>query len=199
MLILVRHGQTDANRDGLLQGRVDNPLNELGVAQAIVVARALKTSGAERIVASPLVRAQQTAAHIAAELDLDVETDEQLIELNYGDWESRPLREISAEQWAHWRTDPHFAPGGGESLDAVAARSVAFASTVLDGSSHGGSRFPTIAVSHVSPMKAIVAWALGAGTPATWRMHLDTAAVCRIGTRSGVPYLASFNEALGAR
>ena len=196
---MVRHGQTDANRNGLLQGRVDNPLNERGVAQAIGVARALRTSGAARIVASPLIRAQQTAACIATELGVDVETDEQLIELNYGDWESRPLQEISAEQWAHWRTDPHFAPGGGESLDAVAVRSIAFANKVLNGSSDGGSRLPTIAVSHVSPMKAIVAWALGADTPATWRMHLDTAAVCRIGTRSGIPYLASFNEALGAQ
>ena len=199
MLIMVRHGQTDANRDGLLQGRVDNPLNEFGVAQAMVVARAMSTSGAKRIIASPLIRAQQTAACIATELGLDVETDEQLIELNYGDWENRPLQEISAEQWAYWRTDPHFALGGGESLDAVGARSVAFADKVLNGSSDGGSGFPTIAVSHVSPMKAIVAWALGAGTPATWRMHLDTAAVCRIGTRSGIPYLVSFNEALGAR
>ena len=199
MLILVRHGQTDANRDGLLQGRVDNPLNERGVEQAMVVARALRTSGAQRIVASPLIRAQQTAACIATELGLAVETDEQLIELNYGDWESRPLQEISAEQWAHWRTHSQFAPRGGESLDAVAARSVAFAGAVLDGSLDSGSRFPTIAVSHVSPMKAIVAWALGAGTPATWRMHLDTAAVCRIGTRSGIPYLASFNEAQGAQ
>ncbi len=187
-LILVRHGQTAVNRAGLLQGRADAPLTELGAEQAARVAASLAECGATSVVTSPLQRAVQTAAVIAARLGLAVRVDERLVELDYGEWDERPLGSIDETQWAQWRADPDFTPPGGESLRDVSARAIACADELLSG------RATTIAVSHVSPIKAIVAWALGAGDQATWRMRLDVASVCRVGRRGPDAFLLSFNE-----
>lgn len=189
-LIVVRHGQTEANRFGLLQGRADLPLNARGREQARAVAAYLSACGAQRIVSSPLLRATSTAAAIADALGLTVEVDARLIELDYGDWDQRPLAEVRPQEWAQWRADLSFAPPNGESLASVSERTRAFGEEVL-------RRYDddvTVAVSHVSPIKALMAWALGASDETTWRMQLDVCAVSRIGWRNGVPALLTFNE-----
>lgn len=84
-IILVRHGETDWNTDGLVQGRTDLPLNARGREQAADVARALAGRGIRRVVSSPLLRATQTAEVIAKELGLagfDVDAD--LVEQAFG-------------------------------------------------------------------------------------------------------------------
>lgn len=185
----MRHGQTAANRSGLLQGRVDPPLTDFGRVQAAAVARALRGCGARRVVSSPLRRAVETASTVAGALGLPVDSDERLVEIDYGDWDERPLREIAARDWAAWRADPTFVPPGGESLRAVMTRAVHFASDAL------AAATTVVAVSHVSPIKAIVAWALGADERATWRMHLDVASICRVGGAPDAPLLHAFNAA----
>ena len=122
MIVLARHGQTEANRDGLLVGRVDPPLTALGFEQAARLAEALAGSGADRVVASPLARTRTTAEAIATRLGLEVETDERLIEMDYGAWDGTPIADVSIETWRRWRTDPEFRPPGGESLRDVARR-----------------------------------------------------------------------------
>ena len=190
MLIVVRHGQTDANRNGLLQGRADLPLNATGREQALNVARYLQSSGAKRIVSSPLQRALSTATEIAEGLGLRVDVDDRLIELDYGDWDQRRLADVGPDEWAAWRADSGYSPPGGESLVSVSARARAFGDEVRKEAAEG----VVIAVSHVSPIKALVAWALGAPDDVTWRMQLDVCAVSRIGIRNGVPALLTFNE-----
>ncbi len=134
-------------------------------------------------------RARDTAAEIAAPHGLAVEVDERLIELDYGDWDGLPLGAVPAESWAAWRTDPEFAPPGGERLLDVAARVAAFCADVLVDDL-------VVAVSHVSPIKAAVCAALGVDDRVTWRMQLDVASVTRIGRRpDGSPYLVAFNDA----
>lgn len=194
-LIVVRHGQTEANRNGLLQGRADLPLNSNGIEQAQAVATYLAASGAQRVVSSPLQRAVSTAAAIGDLLGLRVEIDERLIELDYGDWDQRPLVDVEPKQWAQWRADVNFTPPNGESLVAVSERARAFGDEVL----RSYRDDVTIAVSHVSPIKALVAWALGVPDVTTWRMQLDVCAVSRIGWRNGVPALLTFNERASAR
>ena len=105
-LILVRHGQTDANAAGLLQGRIDLSLNELGRAQADAIAASLITlaRGGANVVASPLARARETAEPLGA----DVHIDARWLELDYGDLDGRPLREVPSSVWASWRADPSF-------------------------------------------------------------------------------------------
>jgi len=84
MLILLRHGQTEANAQGLLQGRIDPDLDDVGRRQAVAAAQWL--GPVDRVISSPLVRARQTAAVLTGSSN-DVEIDERFIELNYGEWE----------------------------------------------------------------------------------------------------------------
>ena len=189
MLVLVRHGRTAANAAGLLQGHLDLSLDELGERQAAKLAATLASS-AQIVVASPLRRARETAARIAAERGLDVVIDDRWIELDYGDFDGWPLGDIPRETWNRWRSDVTFAPPGGESLAALARRVVAACVDWADKASAGD----VVVVSHVSPIKAALTWALGVGVEASWRTRLDPASITRIAFGPNGPVLAAFNE-----
>jgi broad specificity phosphatase PhoE len=188
MIAFVRHGQTEVNRAGQLQGRVDTELTELGREQAARLGGRFAVEDVRRVFTSPLRRAIDTGTAIAQDHRLAVETDERLVELDYGDWDERGLRDIPPETWAAWRADPTFTPPGGESLLHVTERVADFCHDRL------GDEL-VIAVSHVSPIKAAVCWALGVDESATWRMFLDLGSVSRIARRDpGPPHLVSYNE-----
>lgn len=184
MLILVRHGRTAANAAGLLQGRKDNPLDELGVHQADAAAAAI--GPVDAVVSSPLLRARETAAAFGGA----VEIDERFTELDYGEWEARPVADVPLETWAAWRNDPDFRPPGGETLRELGVR-VRAGLTDLIGAA-GDRRI--VVVCHVSPIKAAIAWALGVGDDATWRMWVGPASISEIGVRAGDPSLRLFNR-----
>ncbi|MBV8961342.1 MAG: histidine phosphatase family protein [Actinobacteria bacterium] len=185
MLILLRHGQTPANAGGLLLGRADPPLTELGCRQAAAAAMAL-AGDVHRVVSSPLRRAQQTAEA----LGLPVDIDEEWIEVDYGEYEGLPYRDVPAELWQQWRTEPGFAPPGGESMAAVGARVRAACAALQEEAAERN----VVVVSHVSPIKAAVAWSLGVGDDVPWRMFLDVAAICRVGIGPNGPTLRSYND-----
>jgi broad specificity phosphatase PhoE len=188
MLVLVRHGRTEANASGLLLGRADVGLDEIGVEQAGSLAGAL--TGMARVISSPLRRCVETAEA----LGYTPEIDERWIELDYGELDQRPTREVPPEVWRAWRRDPHFVPGGGESLSALHDRVIAACEELAE-----EARTTDIAVvSHVSPIKAAVAWAIGSGVELSWRLHLDPASVTRIVVGPNGPVLLSFNEGRGA-
>lgn len=184
MLILLRHGRTTANARGLLQGRVDNHLDDLGVRQAQAAAALI--GPVDRVIASPLARAQQTAAAFG----LPVETDDRWQEIAYGEWEEKPVADVPAETWAEWRANLGFRPPGGETLRELGKR----VRTSLDEHAASAEDATVVIVSHVSPMKAACAWALGTGDEVTWNMHLAQAAICRIRIGGDRRVLASFNE-----
>jgi broad specificity phosphatase PhoE len=186
MLILVRHGQTAANASRLLLGRADPPLNDLGRRQAAALAAVEGIAGARRVVTSPLLRTAETAALLGP----PVVVDERWIEIDYGRYDGIPLADVPAEVWSSWRADPAWVPEGGESLAAVGRRVRA----VCEELTEEAAGADIVVVSHVSPIKAAVAWALGIGDEAVWRMFLDVASVCRIGIGAGTPTLRSFNE-----
>lgn len=193
VLILVRHGQTAANARGLLLGRADPPLTETGYRQARALATALPR--AARIVSSPLTRARHTAAVLAGAAPgvtdaEDVEVDPRWIEMDYGDLDGRPATALGELSWQRWRQDPDFVPAGGESLAAVGTRVRQACQELADDASRGD----VVVVSHVSPIKAAVAWALAVGDEVAWRMFLGDAAVCRIDTAGPVPLLLAFND-----
>ncbi|HEY5171127.1 MAG TPA: histidine phosphatase family protein [Acidimicrobiia bacterium] len=189
MIAFVRHGQTELNRGGRLQGRIDAPLSDLGAEQAAALARGFASEPVTRVLSSPLQRARDTAAGIAARHGLAVEVDERLIELDYGSWDGLALADVSPDDWASWRNDPEFAPPGGERLSDVTARVLSFCIDVLTDDL-------VVAVSHVSPIKAAVCSALRVDERVTWRMQLDVASVTRIGRRGdGNAYLIAFNDA----
>jgi alpha-ribazole phosphatase len=188
MLILVRHGRTSANAQGLLQGRLDQPLDELGCQQAVeVTSYVLRTAGTvDAVISSPLVRAQQTAK----EFGLPVETDERWLELAYGKYEGVPHADVPSEIWNLWRKDPEFVPEGGESLAMLDARVRPACDELVERAGESN----VVVVSHVSPMKSAVAWALDVDLGISWRSHLSHASVCRIEMRSIGPVLLTFNE-----
>jgi len=184
VIIVVRHGRTEANASGLLLGRADPPLDDLGRAQADAIARVL--TGVVRVVASPLRRAQETAAA----LGLPVETDERWIELDYGEWDERPIAEIPAAAWTTWRDDPSFRPPGGETLGElnrrVRAACADLAAEPLDGD--------VVVVTHVSPLKSAVAWALEVHEELSWHLFVAPGSITRIDRRDDRCVLLSFNE-----
>ena len=188
MIVLVRHGETAANRARLALGRADPSLTELGRRQAQALANRFAASGIGRVVSSPLQRAMETATAIATALDCGVDVDDRLIEMDYGEWDERSFGDFPAEDLARWRRDASFAPPGGESLVDVGARVAPLCESLVGG--------PTvIAVSHVSPIKAAALWAMDADPLLAWRMHLDVASVTRVGAPAGGrPSLLGFND-----
>lgn len=94
---LVRHGETDWNRDGRLQGRTDVPLNDTGRAQARALAATLTGQGWAAITSSPLSRARETARIVADHLGLDLlPADADLVERNFGEAEGHDRAELTA-------------------------------------------------------------------------------------------------------
>jgi broad specificity phosphatase PhoE len=184
MLLLVRHGRTDANAQDLLLGRADPSLSEEGRAQAAALARSVPPDA--RVIASPLRRTRETAEAFGR----PVELDERWIELDYGELDGVPLRDVPVDMWREWRSDPTFVPPGGESLATLGVRVRAACADLVD---EVRAR-DVVVVTHVSPIKAGIAWALGAGDELAWRLFVQVASVARIGVDQWGPSLRSFNE-----
>jgi broad specificity phosphatase PhoE len=182
----VRHGRTAHNATRRLLGRLDVPLDDLGRRQAAALAEVPELHGAPRVVTSPLIRAEETAAAIGP----PVAVDERWAEMDYGVYDGRPLGEVPGEIWDRWLSDPAWRPEGGESHRDLQERVQAACAELWP----EAEATDVVVVSHVSPIKAAVTWALGVGIEASWRMHLDTASVCRVGRGRSGPALVSFNE-----
>lgn len=188
VLTLLRHGRTGANKDRRLQGRVDNPLDEVGLAQAAGAAQAL--ADVDAIVTSPLLRARQTAEAVAAVAGVPVEIDDRFMEIDYGEWEMRPIAELGREVWAQWRSDLHFRPPGGETLVELGDRVRAGLESLVDRASDQH----VLVVCHVSPIKAAIAWTFGSDDELIWRLRVGEASISRIDVAGPNPVLTSFNE-----
>ncbi len=192
--LLLRHGQTPMSVQKRYAGRSDVPLTDAGVAQAAAAAKRLEPAGIDAIVASPLQRTVQTAEQVAGVTGLPVVTEEGFRETDFGDWEGLTFAEVR-ERWpsemAAWLADPQVAPPGGESFAEVSERVTAALHGVLAGRT--GQRI--LIVSHVTPIKTLVAAALLAPPAALYRMHLDVAALCEIDWYADGPaVLRSFND-----
>src|SRR5262245_11141604 len=162
VLYLVRHGRTSANASGLLQGRLDPPLDEIGRKQAAAIAALV--GPVDTVISSSLVRAQETAEHFGR----PVELDDRWIELAYGEYEGVPAVEVPLDVWQSWRTDAKFATKGGECFGELDARVRA---ACLDLTERMASE-DIVVVSHVSPIKAAVAWALNTSLEIMFHCHL---------------------------
>ena len=186
MIVFARHGQTAPNRDGLVLGRADPDLTEEGRRQAALLAAALADEPVTAIVTSPLLRARRTAEAVGAACGLPVAVEERLVEIDWGTWEGRPAGSLAVADVDRWRADDGTAPEG-ESLDSLSRRVESFCLDTLD-------EGLTVAVSHVSPIKAATAWALGVDGTVAWRMFLGLASITRVGRGRTSPVLLSFNE-----
>jgi broad specificity phosphatase PhoE len=160
-LILVRHGQTEWNREARWQGQADPPLNARGRQQACDTASELSNQPFDALFSSDLRRALETAQIIGTELGLGVVPDERLREINLGLWQGMLADEIEAQypkKFHRWRTEPlTVRPPEGETVTELAAR-------VLEAIAEISHRFPdgrVGVVAHELPIAVVVSRAQG--------------------------------------
>jgi broad specificity phosphatase PhoE len=134
-LYIVRHGTTDWNESGRIQGHMDIPLNKTGRAQARLASRRLAPLGATALYSSDLLRAYETAQIIGQGLGLGVVPNPDLREINFGVWQglsSPQIRERDPEVYAARRANPYdVAPAGAETWRQFYDRAVQAIQEVL--------------------------------------------------------------------
>jgi 2,3-bisphosphoglycerate-dependent phosphoglycerate mutase len=146
-ILLIRHGETLWNRAGRVQGWQDSPLTDIGRAQAEALAERLSGERIERLIASDLGRARQTAAPIASRLGIGIECDPGLRERNYGIFEGRTYGEIEREDPEAYayiaRRDPEYVIPGGESGATFSIRVLGALERIA--AAHAGHRIAVVA------------------------------------------------------
>jgi broad specificity phosphatase PhoE len=174
-MLLTRHGHTFRSEpEQYLGQRVEAPLSDRGRADARLLAERLAGVPIDRLLSSPLPRAAETAAILAAGR-LPVETDDRLMEMDYGAWEGVTVEEIErrfADDYARYVADPaSFVFEGGESGGLVAQRVRSFIDDLLDwwaSESELGSEpadRTTLVVGHSSLNRVMLAGLLGTPLP----------------------------------
>jgi probable phosphoglycerate mutase len=184
MLYIVRHGRTAENAAGQLLGRHDPELDDEGRRQARTVADWV--GPVDRVVSSPLIRARDTAAAFGSE----VEIDERWVELDYGDYDTAHPADIPRAVWEKWRTDPDYAPPGGESMAALVRRVTSAGAELLEDATDRA----VVVVTHVSPIKAVLSWVLGGVDQVAFRTRVSQPSITRVAKGPNGPVLHSFNE-----
>lgn len=199
-VLLVRHGRSTANTEGILAGRTPGVrLDDAGLAQAAETAARIAQLPVVAVVSSPLERCVQTADAVAAALkdQLPVQTDERLTECGYGDWTGRPLKTLAKESlWKAVQAHPSGVTfPGGESMRDMQARGVA---AIRDwdrqlAEQHGDGAIWVVS-SHADVIKAIVADALGMHLDHFQRIVIDPASVSAITYTPTRPFVVRYNE-----
>jgi broad specificity phosphatase PhoE len=149
-IVLVRHGETDWNRERRFQGHADTPLNEAGRLQALELADTLRDERLAAIYTSPLQRASETARIVADELGLEARALEAMREIDVGDWQGMTVDEVKAR--FPDRADVAWRSGweNGETHEELAERVVP---ALLDlGRRHPDDR--VLVVTHAGPIRA---------------------------------------------
>ena len=186
-ILLVRHGVTDATGTRL-GGHTDASLNERGRAQAERVADDLAEHPVVAVYTSPIVRTRETATILARPHGLFPRTARGLIEVDYGDWTDRPLKELRDDPlWSTIQRAPSRVtfPGGGtiRGMQAAAVEAVeAIAAQHED-------RDVVVAVSHADVIKAILAHHLATGLDSFQRIAVSPASVSVLALAAGHPSL----------
>ncbi|TWG94215.1 putative phosphoglycerate mutase [Nocardioides sp. J9] len=180
-IVLVRHGVTAHTTGRRFSGGLggDNPpLSEEGRAQAAEVAAWLKElkESIDVVVASPVRRTRETAEIVAGALGLPVEEEPAFAEMEFGEWDGLTFTEVAErdkERMEAWFADMSYPPPGGESFVQVRERVLAGLARLLE--THAGRT--VVVVSHVTPIKTLVAHAMEAPLDSVFRLELAPAAV----------------------
>jgi broad specificity phosphatase PhoE len=147
VVLMVRHGRTALNAAGVLRGRLDPPLDDVGEREARVLAEAFRGFRFTTVVTSPLMRAHQTAAAIAEASGAVLEVEPDLVDRDYGSWAGSSVSEI-VRQFGSLEQAP-----GVEPEEAVASRVVAAVLAIADRSAHT----PVVVVAHDAVNRAVLA------------------------------------------
>ena len=188
-LYLIRHGETEWNHLRKMQGQMDIPLNEYGIELAEQTAEGMKDIKFDRIFASPLIRAQKTAEYIAANSGIEVETDDRLKEINFGEGEGSNINEVKADPGHplhNFFVHPdHFVPmEGGESFEQVQTRGLDFIKEVvcpLEGKAEN-----VAIVAHAAIIRSIMLKVKGREWKEFWGgVYYRNCCVCELYVRDG--------------
>jgi broad specificity phosphatase PhoE len=174
-VFLVRHAEHDA-LPRMLCGRMPGvTLGSLGRAQAARLAKRLAPEGLAAVYASPLERARETAEPIGGAAGVAVRTEPALNEIDYGEWSGRTWDDLGQDPaWGAWNADrAQGRPPGGETLGELQARVAGWLGAVRD--RHAGERLA--AVAHAEPIRAALAWVLGAPLAAFDRLEIGPASI----------------------
>ena len=174
-LWLIRHGETDWNAQGRIQGAADVPLNALGLRQAALLRERLVGQRFDAVYASDLARARVTAETALPGADLRL--DPRLRELAYGVLEGKSWRTMSEEESAiaaHWHEDPYTrrVPGG-ESYGDLTARIEAFRAELPE-------RGRVVAFSHGGTIRSALYAVVGRPNGVAWRVAIGNTAITRL-------------------
>ena len=175
---LVRHGVTDWNTVGRIQGQSDTPLNEAGHRQAHRLRLRLASVSFAAAWSSDLRRGSDTAAALLQGRNLRLQTMPDLREKHFGAWEGLTFREVEARYPDLYRNrlmsgDPAFAPPGGESDLQLYARAGAVADRLLQ--AHAGRGGNLLVVTHGGTLRALVARLLDLPAPKMWGFRFANA------------------------
>ncbi len=178
-IILVRHGETDWNASETFRGRADVDLNETGLLQAELLGEFLGEEKIDLIFSSPLKRAVRTAEAIAKFQEIEVNTVENLIDFDYGEWQGLTLLEVKErypELYQDWLDTPEQVRiPGGESLESVLSRAMPFVEDAVMRCGEG----KVALVSHRVVHKVLICALLGLDNANFWNIKLDNGAITR--------------------
>jgi alpha-ribazole phosphatase len=176
-VLLVRHGQTDWNENGVFRGRIDVKLNDLGYRQAEQVANVLKNVRIDALYSSPLSRALDTAEAVSRQQDLQVHVHEAFNDMNFGEWQGLTRPEVEkryTESFRVWLTAPQRAViPNGETLAQVRRRLLRGLAEL-----HAVHAEETVLlVSHGLTNKVLLCAMLGLYNAHFWKVKQDNAAI----------------------
>jgi broad specificity phosphatase PhoE len=174
-LLIVRHGETEWNRQRRVMGALDVPLSPTGRSQCEKLAKLLGGFGVDRIVSSPLARAAESAAVLADALGLGVEQDENLSEVRFGRWQGQTYEEVVRDPDYHrFIADPvHTRTPGGETIAQVQQRGL-----MALGRARDGER--TVFVSHGDIIRATLCHFLAIPVAEFRRLRVDNSSVSAV-------------------
>ncbi len=176
-VILVRHGETDWNEEGVFRGRIDVKLNQSGIQQAKIIGKKLSKVQVDAIYSSPLSRALKTAKIIASFHNLSVQVLNEFMDIDFGRWQGLTRGEVKkrySDIYLTWQRHPQDVTiPGGESLNEVKER-------VIHGLNEILSRYPKetiVVVSHGAVNKVLLCAVLGLDNSHFWKVKQDNGAI----------------------
>jgi len=193
-VILIRHGETDWNKEQIFRGRIDVALNEVGLAQARTVQATLKDVQINAIYSSPLSRALETARVVGEGRNCEIRIEEGFIDIDFGRWQGlshQKVKEDYKDLYEMWLSKPQMVTfPEGESLEEVQKRSMKALEKVI-------KKHPeeTLAIiSHRVLNKVLLCSILGLELSHFWYIKQDTCALNRFEYKDDKYYLTLLND-----
>lgn len=176
-IYLVRHGETDWNRERRYHGSVDLEMNERGLDQIRALGERFAGKHFDAVYSSPLGRARATAEAVVGDRDIPIAVEPGLVELGFGSWEGLSHEDLVKQEagaYFDWLADPvEQSPPGGESIGEMARRAGAAIRSMVEAHPDGS----VLAATHAGPIRVILCDALGLDLRNFLRIVLDPGGV----------------------